>query len=260
MKLPLYQVDAFSDQAFRGNPAAVVPLERWLDDRTMQAIANENNLAETAFFVREPEGYRIRWFTPKVEVNLCGHATLASAHVLFEKLEPGLREVAFASRSGALRVVRDGPRLALDFPSQPGTRCEPPAGLARALGATPRETLKAVDLMAVFDTEDDVRALCPDLAALGAIDARGVIVTAPGSEVDFVSRFFAPRVGVPEDPVTGSAHCMLIPFWAGHLERARLRARQISARGGELWCELHGDRVKIAGHAALYLEGTITIP
>jgi PhzF family phenazine biosynthesis protein len=260
MKLPLYQVDAFSAQSFGGNPAAVVPLERWLDDRTLQAIAGENNLAETAFFVREPGGYRIRWFTPQVEVDLCGHATLAAAHVLFEHLESGLGEIAFASRSGTLRVVQQGGRLALDFPAMPGARRDPPAGLAEALGGAPRELLAAMDWMAVFETEAEVRALRPDFRALAAYETRGVIATAPGNDVDFVSRFFAPRVGVDEDPVTGSAHCMLVPFWAGRLERSSLRARQISARGGELWCELKGDRVQIAGHAALYLQGTITIP
>jgi len=260
MKLPLYQVDAFSAQSFGGNPAAVVPLERWLDDRTLQAIASENNLAETAFLVREASGYRIRWFTPAVEVDLCGHATLAAAHVLFERLEPGLGEVEFASRSGPLRVRHDGQRLALDFPSQPATRREPPAGFAAALGGAPRETLEAMDLMAVFEREEEVRALRPDFRALAACETRGIIATAPGNDVDFVSRFFAPRVGIDEDPVTGSAHCTLVPFWAGRLERRELRARQVSARGGELWCELKGDRVRIAGNAALYLEGTITIP
>jgi PhzF family phenazine biosynthesis protein len=260
MKLPLYQVDAFSDRSFSGNPAAVVPLERWLDDRTLQAIANENNLAETAFFVREPDGYRIRWFTPQVEVDLCGHATLASAHVLFDFLDHGATTVTFASRSGPLKVTQEGGRLALDFPAKPGHRLDPPAGFASALSGEPRELLQAMDWMAVFETEDEVRALKPDLRALAKFETRGVIATAPGGDVDFVSRFFAPRVGVDEDPVTGSAHCMLVPFWAGRLERASLRARQISARGGELWCELRGDRVKIAGHAALYLQGTITIP
>lgn len=259
MTLRLYQVDAFSSAVFRGNPAAVVPLERWLDDATLQAIAAENNLSETAFFVREADGFRIRWFTPAVEVDLCGHATLASAWVLFSKLEPGRESVSFASRGGPLTVTREDGRLVLDFPALPGAAWTPPPGLAAALGAEPREALRAMDALLVFDDEAEVRALRPDLAALEEIDARGVIVTAPGKDVDFVSRFFAPRAGVPEDPVTGSAHCTLIPYWAARLGRNVLRARQVSARGGELWCELRGSRVRIAGQAALYLTGTIEV-
>jgi len=259
MKLPLYQVDAFSSEVFRGNPAAVVPLDDWIDDRTMQSIAAENNLAETAFFVREPAGFRIRWFTPEAEVDLCGHATLASAHVLFTKVEPGREAVEFASRSGPLHVTRAGDRLVLDFPVWTPVPCAPPAGLAEALGATPRETYFATDLLAVLDDEAEVRGLTPDLRAVKGVDARGIIVTAPGSDVDFVSRFFAPGVGVDEDPVTGSAHCALTPYWAKRLGRTSLRARQVSKRGGELWCELAGDRVKIAGQASLYLEGSITV-
>jgi len=259
MKLPLYQVDAFSSEVFRGNPAAVVPLDRWLDERTMQSIANENNLAETAFFVHEPEGFRIRWFTPEVEINLCGHATLASAHVLFEKVEPGRDAVEFASKSGPLHVTREGERLVLDFPVWRPVPCPPPEGLAEALRVTPRETHLATDLLVVFDTEAQVRALSPDFSAMKNVQSRGIIVTAPGTDVDFVSRFFAPGVGVNEDPVTGSAHCALTPYWAKRLGKNSLRARQISKRGGELWCELAGDRVKIAGQASLYLEGSITI-
>lgn len=260
MKLPLYQVDAFSSSVFGGNPAAVVPLERWIDDRTMQAIAAENNLAETAFFVREGGGYRIRWFTPEVEVDLCGHATLASAHVLFTKLESGRDTVEFASKSGPLRVTRDGGRLVLDFPVWTPVACAPPPGLFEAIGAEPRETYRGgSDFLLVFENEGEVRALAPDFAALRHVEARGIIASAPGDTVDFVSRFFAPAAGVPEDPVTGSAHCVLTPYWVTRLAKNPLHARQISRRGGELTCELAGDRVKIAGEAAVYLEGSITV-
>ena len=260
MKIPIYQVDAFSAKTFGGNPAAVCPLPAWPDDGTLQAIAAENNLAETAYFVPTGDGgYDIRWFTPAAEIDLCGHATLASAYVLFNRLAPGSEHVTFGSRSGPLHVdARDG-RLALDFPARPATPCPAPAGLADALGAVPAETLRASALLAVFASERDVRTLAPDMGKLARVDPHGVIVTAPGVDVDFVSRFFAPNLGIPEDPVTGSAHCTLAPYWAARLGKNSLHARQLSARGGELWCELAGDRVIIAGHAAPYLEGTIEI-
>jgi PhzF family phenazine biosynthesis protein len=260
MKLPLYQVDAFSRSVFGGNPAGVVPLDRWIDDRTMQAIAAENNLAETAFFTPEADGFRIRWFTPEVEIDLCGHATLASAHILFTRLEPGREAVEFASKSGPLRVTRDGERLVLDFPVWTPVPCASPAGLCEALGAEPNETFRGgSDFLLVFENEAQVRALAPDFGALRRVDARGVIATAPGGDVDFVSRFFAPAAGVNEDPVTGSAHCALTPYWVARLGKNPLRARQISKRVGELECELAGNRVKIAGQAAVYLEGSITV-
>jgi PhzF family phenazine biosynthesis protein len=261
MRLPLYQVDAFASDVFRGNPAAVVPLDQWIDAPLMQAIAAENNLAETAFVVHEPHGWRIRWFTPAAEIDLCGHATLASAYVLFELLEAATEHVTFHSKSGPLTVTHgeDG-LLRLDFPARPGAPCEPPPALVEALGARPRETLASRDLMAVFDTEEQIRGLAPDMRRLLDLDAMAVIVTAPGRDVDFVSRFFAPKVGISEDPVTGSAHCTLVPYWAARLGRAKLRARQVSARTGELWCEMKGDRVWIAGRAALYLEGSILVP
>jgi PhzF family phenazine biosynthesis protein len=260
MKIPIYQIDAFSTKTFGGNPAAVCPLPAWLDDRTMQSIAAENNLAQTAYIVPAAgDGYDIRWFTPAAEVDLCGHATLASAYVVFNRLRPGSDHVTFGSKSGPLRVsMRDG-QLTLDFPARPATPCPPPAGIAEALGATPAETLHARTLLAVFESERDVRALHPDMAALARVDPQGVIVTAPGTDVDFVSRFFAPNLGVPEDPVTGSAHCTLTPYWAGRLAKSRLRARQVSKRGGELWCEMAQDRVFIAGYAAPYLEGSIDV-
>jgi PhzF family phenazine biosynthesis protein len=262
MKLPLYQVDAFAPRPFAGNPAAVVPLPRWLDDALLQAIAAENNLSETAYLVGGGGAYEIRWMTPATEVDLCGHATLASAWVVFEKLEPGRREVTFSSKSGPLRVSREGDSLFLDFPSRPP---EPAEGakdaLAAALGRVPRESwASARDYMAVFDGEEEVRALAPDMARTAALDGHAVIATAPGREVDFVSRFFAPAFGIAEDPVTGSAHCTLVPYWAKRLGRKRLSARQVSARGGELVCEDRGARVSIGGRVAPYLEGTIEVP
>jgi len=259
MKSPIYQVDAFTSRAFGGNPAAVCPLTSWLEDAKLQAIAAENNLAETAFFVPTGDGFDIRWFTPAHEVDLCGHATLASAYVVFNHLRPGSDSVSFASKSGPLCVFADDGRLTLDFPALPAKPVAPPAGIDEALGATPVATLEASALLAVFDKESDVRALAPDSPRVAAIHHHGVIVTAPGDDVDFVSRFFAPNYGLPEDPVTGSAHCTLAPYWADRLDKRTLRARQVSARGGELWCEVKGDRVLISGNVAPYLEGTIDV-
>ena len=259
MKIPLYQVDAFTSRLFGGNPAAVCPLESWLDDRTMQAIAAENNLAETAFFVGRGGRYDLRWFTPLVEVDLCGHATLASAFVIFNRLEPSLEAVSFGSKSGELRVTRNGDRLTLDFPAWPPARREVGEALTRALGAVPREVWESHDVMAVYDSEDDVRRLEPDMGRLAVLDGFAVIATAPGRTADFVSRFFAPRQGIPEDPVTGRAHCTLVPYWARRLGKPRLHAVQLSRRGGELFCEDRGDRVAISGHAVQFLEGTIEV-
>lgn len=256
MRLPLYQIDAFASRPFTGNPAAVVPLTAWLPDDLMQAIAAENALSETAFFAPEGDGYRIRWFTPACEVDLCGHATLASAFVYFTVLEPRRTSVTFQSRSGPLSVAREGELLVLDFPSRPPVAAGVLPGLAEALGATPVECWRARDLVAVLDSEATVRALQPDLTALARFDEFAVIVTARGQEADFVSRFFAPRKGVPEDPVTGSAHATLVPFWAQRLGKAKLRALQVSPRGGELFCEAKGERVAIAGRAVKVLEGT----
>lgn len=259
MKIPIYQVDAFTATTFGGNPAAVCPLPEWIDEKLMQSIAAENNLAETAFFVPKNGGYEIRWFTPSTEVDLCGHATLASAFVIFEKVKPGLDRVDFASKSGPLHVSRRDGRIALDFPARPAKPCDAPNGLVRALGAMPAELLLAQSYLAVFPSEKDVRNLSPDFAGIAALDAFGVIVTAPGSDVDFVSRFFAPKQGIPEDPVTGGAHCTLVPYWSERLGKTKLRARQVSKRVGELWLEHAGDRVLIAGDAAPYLEGTIVV-
>jgi predicted PhzF superfamily epimerase YddE/YHI9 len=259
MKLPLYQVDTFTGRVFAGNPAAVCPLERWLDESTMQAIAAENNLAETAFFVRAGDGYEIRWFTPALEIDLCGHATLASGFVVFRHLDPAAPAVTFRSKSGPLAVTRAGDRLCLDFPARPPVACARPPALDAALGRAPREVLRARDYLAVFDREEDVQALAPNMEQVAALDALGLIAAAPGREADFVSRFFAPRAGVPEDPVTGSAHCTLIPYWSARLGKKQLAARQISPRGGELWCEDRGERVSICGRAVQYLEGTIEV-
>jgi PhzF family phenazine biosynthesis protein len=260
MKLPIYQIDAFASGVFGGNPAAVVPLERWLPDETLQRIAAENNLSETAFFLGGPGEYEIRWMTPTAEVDLCGHATLASGWVVFNRVEPRCSAVSFRSKSGPLRVVADADRLALDFPSRPAQPAHDSLeAVAAALGRRPAALLAARDYLAVFDSEQAVRALVPDMARTAALDRMAVIATAPGSDCDFVSRFFAPGVGVPEDPVTGSAHCTLVPYWSQRLGRNQLFARQVSARGGELWCEDRGARVSVAGRAALYLEGTIEV-
>ena len=259
-KLRLYHVDAFTAAVFSGNPAAVVPLEGWLPDQTLQAIAAENNLAETAFIVGGRGRYEIRWMTPTNEVDLCGHATLASGWVVFNVLEPGESAVTFDSKSGPLSVTRDGALLALDFPARPPQPANEALGaLTAALGRAPREVWSARDYMAVYEHEDDVRALRPDLGRVAALERFAVIATAPGREHDFISRFFAPAQGVPEDPVTGSSHCTLIPYWSRRLGKTHLRAFQASPRGGELVCEDLGDRVQIAGRAARYLEGTIEV-
>jgi len=260
MQLPLYQVDAFAAAPFTGNPAAVVPLEHWLDDTLMQAIALENNLSETAFFVPEGEAFRIRWFTPAAEVELCGHATLATAWVLFNEFGHRPETIRFVSRSGPLGVTRAGDWLTLDFPAQPPAPVARLELLERGLGRPPVELLAAEDYLAVFEGAADVAALRPDFGLLARLDRRGVIATAPDTDHDFVVRFFAPSLAVPEDPVTGSAFTQLGPFWAHRLGRRRLRARQISARGGEVLCETRGGRVLISGRAAAYLSGTITVP
>jgi predicted PhzF superfamily epimerase YddE/YHI9 len=261
MRLPMYQVDAFTDSLFSGNPAAVCPLEAWLPDATMQAIAAENNLAETAFFVRDGADYALRWFTPTVEVDLCGHATLASGHVVFSFLEPHRNNVSFhTKKAGTLAVSRSGGMLVMDFPALPAEPCEAPDGLLAALSGTPREVLRARDHLIVYDTAAEIRELTPDLAALGKVDCWAAIVTAPGENgIDFVSRFFAPRQGVSEDPVTGSAHCTLVPYWAKRLGKTELEARQVSRRGGALCCKLRGDRVSIGGKAVTYLQGRIEV-
>jgi PhzF family phenazine biosynthesis protein len=258
MKIPMYQVDAFAGRVFSGNPAAICPLETWLPDAQMQAIAAENNLAETAFFVRNGKGYKLRWFTPSVEVDLCGHATLASAFVILNDLTPGERFVSFETKSGTLTVTRDGDLYSLDFPSRPpGRGIEVCPELVPALGGKPEAVLAARDYFVVYGSEEELRALKPDMQALMNIDRFAVVATAPGREFDFVSRFFAPAKGVPEDPVTGSSHCSLIPYWSERLGKKKLHAYQASPRGGELWCEDRGERVTISGKAVRFFEGTI---
>ena len=260
MQIPLYQIDAFANGPFSGNPAAVCPLDDWLSDAVMQAIAAENNLSETAFFVAYGEAWSLRWFTPTIEVDLCGHATLASAYAIFRFLKPGASRATFRTRkAGELVVERAGELLALDLPARPAIPCAPPPGLAAALGAAPATLLAARDYLAIYNEPDQIAALSPDFAALAKLD-RAVIVTAPGDGgPDFVSRFFAPIYGIDEDPVTGSAHCTLVPYWAERLGKDKLAARQLSRRGGSLICEQRGERVVIAGRAVLYLSGTIHI-
>lgn len=259
MEIPIYQIDAFSASVFKGNPAAVCPLKEWLPDAKLQAIAAENNLAETAFFVRNDGKFELRWFTPACEVDLCGHATLASAHVLFHEMgEPG-DTVRFDTKSGELAVRREDGRLVLNFPARPPRAVIPESGLVSSLGGNPTEVLAARDYLVRYASEDEVHALSPNMEGLKKLDRFACIVTAPGRNCDFVSRFFAPAKGIPEDPVTGSAHCTLIPYWASQLGKAELFARQISPRGGELFCRLVGDRVEIAGHSALFLRGAISL-
>jgi predicted PhzF superfamily epimerase YddE/YHI9 len=256
MELPIYQLDAFASAPFRGNPAAIIPLEMWLPDATMQAIAEENNLAETAFYVRRAEGFQIRWFTPTQEVDLCGHATLAAAAVV---LEQGGSEVTFDSRSGKLRVTRVGDRYTLDFPRLPPQAALAPPGLYSALGASPLAFLRSNYCFCVFPDAGHIRTLEPDMNALAKVDCFGVIATAPGDDCDFVSRMFAPAAGINEDPVTGSAHSALIPYWAERLGKRTMFARQISKRGGELWCEDRGSRVGIGGSVIRYMSGRISV-
>jgi PhzF family phenazine biosynthesis protein len=256
--IPYFEVDAFASQLFRGNPAGVCPLGKWQDDKLMQDIAAENNLSETAFFVLRGGDYELRWFTPTIEVDLCGHATLASAFVIFSQMGFVGDMIRFHTKSGVLTVARDGDVLTLDFPSRPPKSCAAPEALVRALGRKPAKILKARDYFAVFANAGDVQSLRPDFGLLGTLDEK-VIVTAPGSDCDFVSRFFAPTAGINEDPVTGSAHCTLIPYWSQRLGKKKLLARQLSKRGGELFCEDAGDRVRIGGKAALYLRGEIQL-
>ena len=261
MRIPIYQIDAFASEIFSGNPAAVCLLDAWIDDKRLQSIAAENNLSETAFLVKNDEGFDLRWFTPATEVVLCGHATLASAFVLFSCRKWPEETIRFRTRmSGELVVAKRENLLEMDFPSRPAHAITPPAGLREALDVAPEKILgSAEDLLVVLDSEKTVREVRPDFGALERVACRGVIITARGDRSDFVSRFFAPRVGIPEDPVTGSAHCVLIPYWAGVLGKKDLHAFQVSKRGGELFCGLVGERVKISGKAALYMEGAITI-
>ncbi|MDN5203012.1 PhzF family phenazine biosynthesis protein [Fulvivirgaceae bacterium BMA10] len=260
-KIKIFQVDAFTKELFKGNPAAICPLETWLDDDVMQSIAAENNLAETAFIVKVRDQYEIRWFTPAVEVDLCGHATLAAGHVIFKYLGHSGNEVSFYSpRSGPLKVIKDGDLLTLDFPVDEFVKTETPEGIKQAFQMDISETYKGkTDYMVVLPSQQDLEALKPDFRILGEVNGRGVIATAPGTEVDFVSRFFGPQSGIDEDPVTGSAHTTLTPYWSAKLGKQTLFARQLSSRQGDLKCKLNEDRVEISGNAKTYLIGEIEI-
>jgi PhzF family phenazine biosynthesis protein len=255
--IPYFEVFAFTSRMFAGNPAGVCLLEAWLPDEQLQAIAAENNLPETAFIIERQEVFDLRWMTPTVEVELCGHATLAAAHVLFRHLAYAGSEIRFQSKGGELKVNRAENRLVLDFPSRPAAETAPSQELIAALGAQPERLLRGRDFFVVFASEQEVAAIKPDFDRVAHLDAQGVVVTAPGEECDFVSRYFAPAAGIPEDPVTGSTHCTLIPYWSQRLGKKKLFARQISARGGELFCEDRGDRVGIGGEALTYVEGKI---
>lgn len=255
MQLPLYQVDAFASKPFEGNPAAVCPLDAWLDDATLQNIAAENNLSETAFFVPDEHGYHLRWFTPEVEVDLCGHATLASAWVLMHELNYPNDVIHFSTRSGRLSVRRSPHGLEMDFPSRPPQSCAIPDGLLDALGVEAATVLSSDDYIVVVEDENLIPRLAPDLARLKGLPHRGVAVTAPSKTLDFVTRWFGPNVGVSEDPVTGSAHTALAPYWAQRLGKTQLRAQQGGARRGYLHCEVAGDRVLISGNAVVTLRG-----
>jgi len=260
MKLAIYQVDAFAENVFTGNPAAVIPLKNWLLDEILQNIAMENNLSETAYFIPAESGFHIRWFTPATEVNLCGHATLASAHVLFQHLNYQGKEILFQSKSGVLKVKRENEQIVLDFPTSEVNKTESPAKIEKAFGIKPQKCFKGrEDLMFVFEKQVDIQNLKPDFNFLKTLEMRGIIATASSKEYDFVSRFFAPREGIDEDPVTGSAHTMLIPFWAERLRKKEMVAKQISKRGGVLHCKYLGERVEIGGKAVTYLVGEINI-
>ena len=260
MKIKLYQIDAFTDKVFAGNPAAVCPLEKWLPDETMQKIAMENNLAETAFYVNENGNYHIRWFTPKVEVDLCGHATLATAYVLFQFENFNGNEISFNSKSGVLAVTKEGDFLTMDFPTDILDEVKLFPELTDGFNIKPVKAYKGkTDYMLIYENEDQVNKLAPDMRMLAALPARGTIVTAPGNKVDFVSRFFAPQINIPEDPVTGSAHTTLIPYWSKVLNKTEMEAIQISHRTGKLKCKYLGDRVKIGGFARTYMIGNIEI-
>lgn len=259
MKIPIYQIDAFTDERFRGNPAAVCPLQEWLPDETMQKIAAENNLAETAFVVSKGSSFELRWFTPKIEVDLCGHATLATAYTFKEHLDYQPDEIEFKTKSGILKIQFGGDFISMIFPRRPAEPCDAPENLLQGISIKPAEVLKSRDFLVVLKSEDEVTELRPDFEKLKLVDALGVIVTATGKNADFVSRFFAPRVGINQDPVTGSSHSTLVPYWSRRLRKNKLVALQLSERGGKLFCEDLGDKVKIAGKAVTYLTGEITV-
>lgn len=261
MKYNIYQVDAFAEKVFQGNPAAIMPLEEWLEDKLMQEIAMENNLSETAFFVKTDAGYHIRWFTPEFEIDLCGHATLASAYIIKNFVEPHLAEINFTTqKAGALRAMAKDGFYTLDFPSRMPQPCKTPGQLFKSLGITTAvEVLKSRDYFVVLPNEDAVKNADPDFTLIKELDSVGVIITAKGQSADVVSRCFYPGAGIPEDPVTGSAHCNIVPYWTEKLGKTKLFCKQLSQRGGDLHCELEGDRVLMSGKCILYLEGEINV-
>ncbi len=259
MDIPFYQIDAFTSRVFGGNPAGVCFLDAWLKDSVLQGIAAENNLSETAFLVKAAHHYDLRWFTPKLEIDLCGHATLASAYALFEYRDQSARRIEFKTKSGKLSVERQRDLLVMDFPSRRPQSCAAPDYIAAIMGIDPSQCYRSRDLMLVYKNEVQVREMKPDLDRMAGLDCFAVIVTAPGNDCDFVSRFFAPRAGIHEDPVTGSAHCTLIPYWSDRLGKKKLHALQLSQRGGELFCEDRGERVMIGGRAITYLSGIIKV-
>jgi len=259
MVLKIYQIDAFATKNFEGNPAAVVPLDDWIPDKIMQQIAEENNLSETAFFTGDGDDYHIRWFTPNKEVDLCGHATLASAFVIYEILKKKTDEIKFESLSGPLFVKKDDSLLRMNFPSQKPKKCETPKILLEALNEKPKFCYSSEDYIVVYNTENEIYQITPDFEKLKRLDLRGIIVTAPGKEYDFVSRAFFPKYGILEDPVTGSAHTQLVPYWSEKFGKTKLKARQVSQRGGDIFCEYNGDRVFISGSARLYMSGEIEL-
>lgn len=259
MKLTLYQIDAFANKIFEGNPAVICPLDEWLPDELMQSIATENNLSETAFFVETSNGYHIRWFTPVYEVDLCGHATLASSYVIFNILGCEEKEISFESRSGLLSVKQNNDWLEMDFPSQPPVKCSTPEQILRAFDESPVECLQAEDYVVVFENEESILSANPNLLFLSELDLRGVAITSKSKSHDFITRFFAPKYGINEDPVTGSAFTQLIPYWSNKLNKQCLNAKQVSKRGGEVRCVYSGERVQISGKAAEYMVGIIEI-
>jgi len=259
MKQKIYQIDAFASKVFEGNPAMVCPLDEWLSDEIMQQIAQENNLSETAFFVQDGEVYNLRWFTPKAEVDMCGHATLASAYVLFECMGYNKDTIRFLTKSGKLTVCKEGSSYVMDFPIQKIEPCDISKQIEKAFGVKPIATFASMDYIVVFENEDDVRNAKPNLALLKELDLRGVCITAKGKKYDFVTRFFAPKIGIEEDAVTGSAFTQLVSYWANELNKESFYAKQVSSRGGEVYCKVKGDRVAISGKAVKYLEGWIEI-
>jgi PhzF family phenazine biosynthesis protein len=262
VKIPSYHIDAFAGAIFSGNPAMVCPLDRWLDDETLQLITRENSLPVTAFFVESGDHYELRWFAEAVELNLCGHGTIATASVIFDSMDGDQESITFKTKGGTFNVARDGSLIVMDFPVHEAAPCSPrPEDLVRALGREPREILKAQNqnYLAVYEGEEDIRAIAPDMELLKAVDCLGAIVTAKGANSDFVSRYFAPGLGIPEDAATGSTHCTLAPYWSKRLGLRKLHALQLSQRGGELWCESLDDKVRISARAARYAEGFLHV-